>query len=106
MKLEKSGWICSWVKSTYSLKDQGSIPSTLVGALIASSGTRRTRRPSTQMNKINLKQSKTKRLGGGGVCLKSQHLGGRHRWISELEVSVVYGVSSTTPGATRKKNPV
>jgi hypothetical protein len=33
------------------------------------------------------------RLGGGGV---SQHLGGRGRWISEVEASLVFRASSRT----------
>jgi hypothetical protein len=41
----------------------------------------------------------------GGACLKSLHLGGRGRWISEFEASLVYRVSSRTAGATQR-NPV
>jgi hypothetical protein len=37
--------------------------------------------------------------------LKSQHLGGRGRWISEFEASLVYRVSSKTARATQR-NPV
>jgi hypothetical protein len=43
--------------------------------------------------------------GGVGTCLLSQHLGGRGRWISEFEVSLVYRVSSRTARATQR-NPV
>jgi hypothetical protein len=39
----------------------------------------------------------------GGARLKSQHLGGRGRRISEFEASLVYKVSSrTVPGYTEK----
>jgi hypothetical protein len=41
--------------------------------------------------------------GGGGAHLKSQHLGGRGRWISEFEVSLVYRVSSRTARAIQSK---
>jgi hypothetical protein len=44
-------------------------------------------------------------LGSGGECLQSQHLGGRGRWISEFEASLVYRVSSRTARATQR-NPV
>jgi hypothetical protein len=43
--------------------------------------------------------------GGGGARFESQHLGGRGRWISELEASLVYKVSSRTARATQR-NPV
>jgi hypothetical protein len=43
--------------------------------------------------------------GRGGACLSSQHLGGRGRWISEFEASLVYRVSSRTARATQR-NPV
>jgi hypothetical protein len=43
--------------------------------------------------------------GGGGTRLLSQHLGGRGRWISEFEASLVYRVSSRTARATQR-NPV
>jgi hypothetical protein len=43
--------------------------------------------------------------GRGGTCLWSQHLGGRGRWISEFEASLVYRVSSRTAKATQR-NPV
>jgi hypothetical protein len=43
--------------------------------------------------------------GSGGICLLSQHLGGRDRQISEFEDSVVYRVSSRTAKATQR-NPV
>jgi hypothetical protein len=43
--------------------------------------------------------------GSGGACLYSQHLGGRGRWISEFEASLVYRVSSRTARAIQK-NPV
>ena len=33
---------------------------------------------------------------------KSQHLGGRDRWISEFEASLVYRVSSRTARATQR----
>jgi hypothetical protein len=38
------------------------------------------------------------KLAGGGAHLSSQHLGGRGRWISEFQASLVYKVSSRTPG--------
>jgi hypothetical protein len=38
-------------------------------------------------------------------AFKSQHLGGRGRWISEFEASLVYRVSSRTARATQR-NPV
>ena len=44
-------------------------------------------------------------LGSGGASLKSQHLGGRGRWISEFEASLVYRVSSRT-ARTTQRNPV
>jgi hypothetical protein len=40
-------------------------------------------------------------LGSGGTGLRSQHLGGRGRWISEFKASLVYRVSSKTA-----RNPV
>jgi hypothetical protein len=43
--------------------------------------------------------------GGGDTHLKSQHLGGRGRQISEFEASLVYKVSSRTARATQR-NPV
>jgi hypothetical protein len=43
--------------------------------------------------------------GSGGACLESQHLGGRGRWISEFEASLVYRVSSRTARAIQR-NPV
>jgi hypothetical protein len=43
--------------------------------------------------------------GSGGACLKSQHSGGRGRWISEFEASLVYKVSSRTARAIQR-NPV
>jgi hypothetical protein len=43
--------------------------------------------------------------GRGGSCLQSQHSGGRGRWISEFEASLVYRVSSRTARATQR-NPV
>jgi hypothetical protein len=43
--------------------------------------------------------------GSGGACLQSQHLGGRGRWTSEFEASLVYKVSSRTDRATQR-NPV
>jgi hypothetical protein len=45
------------------------------------------------------------KLASGGAHLSSQHLGGRGRWISEFEASLVYKVSSKTARATRR-NPV
>jgi hypothetical protein len=45
------------------------------------------------------------RAGLGGARLQSQHLGGRGRWISEFEDSLVYRVSSRTARATQR-NPV
>jgi hypothetical protein len=42
---------------------------------------------------------------GGGTRLYSQQLGGRSRWISELEASLVYRGSSRTARATQR-NPV
>jgi hypothetical protein len=44
-------------------------------------------------------------LGSGGASLKSQHLGGRGRQISEFEASLVYKVSSRT-ARTAQRNPV
>jgi hypothetical protein len=44
-------------------------------------------------------------LGSGGACLQSQHLGGRGRWISEFEASLVYSLSSRT-ARTTQRNPV
>jgi hypothetical protein len=44
-------------------------------------------------------------LGSGVAHLKSQHLRGRGRWISEFEASLVYRVSSRTARATQR-NPV
>jgi hypothetical protein len=38
-------------------------------------------------------------------AFKSQHSGGRGRWISEFETSLVYRVSSRT-ARTIQKNPV
>jgi hypothetical protein len=46
-----------------------------------------------------------KKPGSGGACLKSQHLGGRGRQISEFEASLVYRVSSRIARATQR-NPV
>jgi hypothetical protein len=43
--------------------------------------------------------------GSGGTRLYSQHLGGRGKWISEFEASLVYRMSSRTARATRR-NPV
>jgi hypothetical protein len=43
--------------------------------------------------------------GGGGTSLQYQHLGGRGRWISEFEASLVYIVSSMT-AKTTQRNPV
>jgi nitrogen fixation protein FixH len=43
--------------------------------------------------------------GRGGTCLSSQHLGGRGRWISEFEASLVYKVSSRTARPIQR-NPV
>jgi hypothetical protein len=43
--------------------------------------------------------------GSGGSRLESQHSGGRGRWISEFEASLVYGVSSRTARAIQR-NPV
>jgi hypothetical protein len=43
------------------------------------------------------------KLGSGGACLSSQHLGGRQ--ISEFKASLVYRVSSRTARATQR-NPV
>jgi hypothetical protein len=37
-----------------------------------------------------------------GARLQSQHLGGRGRWISEFEASLVYRVSSRTTRVTQK----
>ena len=48
---------------------------------------------------------KKRRPGSGGPCLLSQHLGGRGRWTSEFEASLVYKVSSRTARATQR-NPV
>jgi hypothetical protein len=44
-------------------------------------------------------------LGGGGTCLKSQHLGGRSRQITEFEASQDYRVSSRRARAIQR-NPV
>jgi hypothetical protein len=43
--------------------------------------------------------------GRGGAHLSSQHLGGRGKWISEFEASLVYKVSSRIARATQR-NPV
>jgi hypothetical protein len=43
------------------------------------------------------------KLGSGGAGLKSQHLGGRSRQISEFEASLVYRVRSRTARATQKE---
>jgi hypothetical protein len=53
--------------------------------------------------KYNLKCLKW--LGNGGAHLRSQHSGGRGRWISEFEASLVYRASFRTPRATQR-NPV
>jgi hypothetical protein len=45
------------------------------------------------------------RPGSGGAHLYSQHSGGRDRWISEFEASLVYKVSSRTARAIQR-NPV
>jgi hypothetical protein len=45
------------------------------------------------------------KLGSGGPCFLSQHLGGRGRRISEFKASLVYRVSSRTAKATQR-NPV
>jgi hypothetical protein len=50
------------------------------------------------MKKIKLK--KNFQPGGDGARLSSQHLGGRGRWISKFEASLVYRVSSRTARAT------
>ena len=76
------------------------------------------RRPSTELNywkvedpfwrRINHMHSVKNlqyQLGGGGTRLKSQHLGGRGRQISEFEASLVYRMSSRTARATQR-NPV
>jgi hypothetical protein len=42
------------------------------------------------------------RPGGGVTCLKSQHLGGRGRHISEFEASLVYRVSFRTARAMQR----
>jgi hypothetical protein len=46
-----------------------------------------------------------KDAGRGGARLQSQHSGGRGRWISEFEASLVYKVSSRTARAIQR-NPV
>jgi mRNA-degrading endonuclease YafQ of YafQ-DinJ toxin-antitoxin module len=51
---------------------------------------------------IKKKKLKARR---GGTHLKSQHLGGRDRHISEFEASLVYKVSSRTARFI-KRNPV
>jgi hypothetical protein len=51
----------------------------------------------TDFKKIN--------AGHGGTCLKAQHSGGRGRWISEFEASLVYKVSSRI-AKTIQRNPV
>jgi hypothetical protein len=43
--------------------------------------------------------------GSGVARLSSQHLGGRGRWISEFEASLVYRVSSRAARAIQR-NPV
>jgi hypothetical protein len=45
------------------------------------------------------------RPGGGGARLEAQHLGGRGRWISQFEASLIYKVSSRSARATQR-NPV
>jgi hypothetical protein len=52
-----------------------------------------------------MSKRKPNKLGSGGACLYSQHSGGRDRWISEFEASLVYRVSSKTARATQR-NPV
>jgi hypothetical protein len=42
--------------------------------------------------------------GSGATRLKSQHLGGRGRRISEFEASLVYRVSSRTARATSRNS--
>jgi hypothetical protein len=42
------------------------------------------------------------KLSSGDACLRSQHLGGRGRRISEFEVSLVYRVSSRSARATQR----
>jgi hypothetical protein len=54
---------------------------------------------------VEVKIKLGKSPGSGGTRLQSQHLGGRGRWISEFEVSLVYRVSSRTARATQR-NPV
>lgn len=39
-------------------------------------------------------------------ALKSQHLEGRGRWISEFEMSLIYKESSKTAKTITKRNPV
>jgi hypothetical protein len=47
-------------------------------------------------------QNDIQKLGSGGTCLSSQHLGGRGRRISEFEARLVYTVSSRTARATQR----
>jgi hypothetical protein len=44
--------------------------------------------------------------GHGGTCLLSQYPGGRDRWVSEFEASLLYKVSSRTAKAVTQKNSV
>jgi hypothetical protein len=50
-------------------------------------------------------QYERKVQGGGGTCLQSQHSGGRGRWVSEFEASLVYGANFGTARVTQG-NPV
>jgi hypothetical protein len=51
-------------------------------------------------------QSKLRKMqyrpGGGGACLKSQHLGGRGRWISEFKASRLKSEFQDSQGYTEK----
>jgi hypothetical protein len=48
--------------------------------------------------------SKEFKQGSGDAHLQSQHLGGRSRWISKFEASLVYRVSFRIARATQRNS--
>ena len=58
-----------------------------------------------QIIKLNLKLTIPPCGCGGGAPIKSQHLGGRSRQISEFKASLVYRVSSRTVRAIYTEKP-
>ena len=52
---------------------------------------------------LSLTHRLLQKLSSGGARLSSQHLGGKGRWISEFEASLVYRVSSRTARTKKKK---